>query len=737
MNKFLYAENLVSSSLANGVPPWEFKPATEIPLQIRKIKQDRQDWYQSESTKHHFYTGLEPVNPNARINKENNPPLYIHAFVADFDLPLSDERVNEAVAAMPHKPSWVERSLGGNIRLVWLLSFPLLVSDYSFCAFLMKKAVEWFALNLLPGLDEPAFLSPTRLYCNGCQWRPTGHPPVPETPLQAFFVAAGKEFNFKGTPEENALPLDVVEAAIKEKFPHFIWPTAFELGTQGPTFWVPESVSPLSAIVKEGGMFTFSGNAAKTFYPWGDSALLGADFVQKFSEGAITAATKDIYWDGNKFWRIIGGIYAPLGKDELMTHFRVSCKLSGKPDSSGSSPMETALNHIYTQNRIHAAVPFVMRPMGPIFFQGERHLNTYAGKALCPAAGQQKWGADGNFPFISFYLQNFFSPANPQLLKFLAWWQYYYQAALNCLPMPGQNCFILGAPGIGKTLLSRECVGTSVGSYVDACGYITEGETFNSHLFRAVHWCLDDDSPSNSPQALLRVSSLLKKLVANQQFSYNEKFIKSAMLEWMGRIMITANLDHVSSRIVGPLDNGTMDKINLFKCSSEKLVKFPGRTELKAILEKELPYFLRWLIDWKVPDMVERDPRYGFVAYQEPTLLDQTHQSSYVAPFKEVLVDFLTKYFTQNPTAEFYEGTVVKLLQAIMSDPMNDFIIKSIRLEQVSRYLEHVQREGMIRCTTSNGAQKTRVWKFYRFSPSILSPVAETPTISENNPFAL
>jgi hypothetical protein len=734
MTKFLYSENLVSPSLANGVLPWEFKPEKEIPLQIRKVKQDRQMWYQDVNTKHHFYTGLEPVNPNARINKEGNPPLYIHAFIADYDLPLSDERVNEAVAAFPHKPTWAERSLGGNVRLVWVLPFPLLVSDYGFCTFLLKKAADWLALNLLPGLDEPAFLSPTRLYCNGCDWRQVGVP-MPEIPLQAFFVKAGKEFEFKGTPEENALPLDMVEAAIREKFPAFSWPTAFELESQGPTFWIPESVSPLSAIVKKGGMFTFSANATKPFYSWGE--LLGSEFITKFSEGAIAAATSNIFWDSNKFWRIIGGVYAPLGKDELMTHFRVSCKLSSKPDSSGSSPMETALNFIYTKNRIQGAVPFVLRPMGPLFFQGERHLNTYAGKAVPPAVGEQKWGADGNFPFISFYLQNFFSPTNPQLFKFLAWWQYYYQAALNCLPMPGQNCFILGPPGIGKTLLSRELVGTSVGGYVDASGFITEGETFNSHLFRQPHWALDDDSPSNSPQALLRVSSLLKKLVANQQFVYNEKFVKSAMLEWMGRIMISANLDHVSSRIVGPLDNGTMDKINLFKCSGDK-INFPGRTELKNILEKELPYFLKWLIDWRVPDFIERDSRYGFIAYQEPTLLDQTHQSSYVAPFKEVLVDFLTKYFAQNPDALYYEGTVVKLLQAIMSDPMNDFVVRSIRLEQVSRYLDHVQREGMIRCTTSNGAQKTRVWRFFRFDSSVVAPATETPTpSSEKNPFAL
>ena len=143
-------------------------------------------------------------------------------------------------------------------------------------------------LDLLPGLDRKAFEEPSRLYCNGCDWKPTGFGPVPAEKSQAFFVECGKRFRFKGGDDE-LVPLDLVEKAVKEKYPNFNWPGDFTLDSQGPTFWIPESVSPLSAIVKPGGMFTFAMHASKPFYCWTD--LLGKEFSAKFQQDSIAQAT--------------------------------------------------------------------------------------------------------------------------------------------------------------------------------------------------------------------------------------------------------------------------------------------------------------------------------------------------------------------------------------------------------------------------------------------------------------
>lgn len=725
-----YTENLTTQVLFPG-NPWDFKPTAVITARIRGDKEDRQAFYQSPDTKHCFYTGIEPLNPNLRPGKEN-PPHKIHAFTADYDVKIPKERVAEAIASMRIKPSYTERSLGGNVRLVWPLSQPLLVDDYSFCVFVLESAIKWLQLDLLPALDEGAFTTVGRLLCNGCEWENTGHPSIPLPALQTFFVDCGKQFRFRPANETD-IPMEIVEKACREKF-KMDWPGDFAPESQGPSFWVPESTSPLSAIIKPTGIFTFSAHATKNFYTWTD--ILGADFVRNFTQDSVSKATADVWWDSKRFWRRIYGIYCSSGMEETMNFMRVECNLSSKPEKGGVSPTDIALNHIYNQNRIKAAVPFTFRPAGLITFMGDRMLNTYTRKPVPPAAGEQVWGPQGVFPFLSTFLENLFDPKE-QLMRMLAWYQYYYRAAFEETPLPGQNIFFMGHAGIGKTFLNRQIIGLSVGGFVDASDYLVNGATFNSHLMFSPHWCLDDDTPSNSPIAQAKLHAMFKKTAANQQFLSNQKFEVAGMCEWMGRIGCSTNMDFVSTRVVGPLDDSSIDKTCLFRCSTVKF-KFPGRIELGKLVTAELPFFLRWLLDWKVPDEIERDPRYGYVSYQEPTLLDRTHQTNPAAPFKELLIETLYNWFVSNQDSIDWRGTVSQLVKMMSSDPLNESIMRSIRMDSVSRYLEQIQKEGLFKCSTETGAMNTRIWVFNKpegFTPatptSMPTPQYMPPTVEK------
>jgi len=717
---FFACKNLVSQSFAPCVP-WEFVISTPIPAQIRKVKSDRQAWYNNTATEHQFYTGIEPANPNMRVGKEN-PPRKIHAFCADYDAPISDERAAEAIASMKIKPAWTERSLGGNLRLIWTLPAPLVVDDYSFCSYLLEAAKKWLNLDLLPALDESAFTTPSRLLCNGGVWKATGHGPIRDIDLQSFFVSAGQKFNFNSSATTE-IPLSIVSAEIAKRYPGFTWPGDFVLDSQGPTFWITESTSPLSAIVKTGGMFSFSANAAKPFYPWSD--ILGADFVKDYVSTSITKATQNLWWDGKRAWRLIKDQYESMGGAETENFLTVNCGLSKKKGGESGSPIDLALNHIYSENRIKAAVPFVFKPQGPIYFQGLRMLNTYNRKALTPASGAQEWGPAGNFPFISYWLDNLFNPAE-QLPHFLAWLKHYYSAAFYMDPNPGQNIFILGGVGIGKTLLNRFVIGGLVGGYIDASNFLVDGENFNSHLFHTPHWCLDDDSPTGSNAAMNRLHALFKKLAANQQFVYNEKFQVSGMTEWAGRIGTTANLDFSSTRVIGPMDNSSRDKTCIFRCVEESVFKFPSRAEVREIIARELPFFGRYLLDWIVPDAVERDSRFGYISHHEPTLLTQSHHTNPAAPFKEVLIDVLGTHFAANPEQTEWRGTVSTLLKLMNADGSNDIVLRSIKVDQANRYLENISKEGLLKCRTDTNSMNMRIWIFDNPNPS--PEIVKTPT---------
>lgn len=739
MMKAFYTENLVTTAVREGLP-WDFQMTEQITEQIRHDKEERQLWYNNPATMHCFYSFIEGVNSNLRVSRENNPPYVQHGFAADYDtLKLPKERILEAIALMPIKPTYIERSLGGNWRLVWVFPRPFYLASHAFCRLVLESAVKWLALNTLPCFDEKAFVEPTRLLCNGCQWEKVGDL-MPEEALQAFFVKVSREHNsFQASSDDTNVPLDVVEKAIRDKFPGFNWPSSFEENSQGPSFWIPESTSPMSAIVKRGGMLTFSAHAVKQWYPWAD--ILGPEFAKKWSEGAISEATAGTFWDGHSVWmKNHAGNYIAEDRTVLANCLKVNCRLSTKEDKqTGISQVDLALNHVYRENRIFGAGPFTFQKPGLLIYQGKRRLNTYSSKPMDPATGEHHFGPNGTFPLLSAIIwHNFAFESEYQFWHFIAWWQYYYISAIEWCPMPGQNIFIAGLAGVGKSFMNRNLVGTSVGGFIDASDFFMGLSSFNAYMLEAAHWVLDDDTPSGSHAAIMKTSSLLKKVAANQDMLSNAKFQQQTMVAWSGRVGCTLNLDSYSTRVIGPMDDGTRNKTNIYRCNPA-LFPFPTRLELHKQSLQEMPCLLAWLRVVKIPDYIVRDNRYGIAPYHDLSLLDQSHQSQPIAPFKEVLIEALTKYFEANSDATEWKGTITQILRMLLADLGNEQVLRGMKLDQSNRLLEQIQKEGLIACEFDSGKLKTRIWRFPRSAfitaepPTPEKPAAAEPT--GPNPF--
>lgn len=746
--QFFAAANLTERSLAPCAEPWSFSPTDDLTAQVRHDKVERQRWYQDPTTRHNFYTAFEGGHPGQRITKRDNPPRSIHAVVVDYDMPLSKDRIDEAVAKMKFKPSWIETSLAGNSRLVFLFSKSLRVPSYEFAVALLQKCKKWLGLELLPGLDEPALTAPERLYCNGCDWRSTGHGAIPENHLQSFFMKIVQDFEFVGT-DEASVPLDVVESELKKKYPKFDWTTEFALESQGPSFWVEGSESPMSAIVKKDGMFTFSAHAEKQFYSWGD--LLGSEFMEEFTATSLEKATKDIYYDGQSFWTIDPehGFYVSQSKDVITSFFRVNCRLSDKPDKTGTSPLMQTFNYLYRHRRITGAAPRVFLPKG-VYHMGDRiQLNTINTPYIRPAVDPTVWGPDGKFPFISAYFDRLFCPKE-QLPHFLAWYQYFYRCALDEKQRPGQAVYLMGGVGSGKTFGSQQIVGVSMGGFIDASDFIAKGGAFNSHLLSVPLWCVDDDKEVSTEQHQAFFQASIKKLTANQTHLHNEKFRVASMTTWAGRVICTANLDFMSSRVLGNLANGTLDKISVFRCyededartNSQNNTFFKNRDLLVPRVEGELPHFLKWLTDWTIPDSVRADSRYGVASFHEASLIEQAAQGTREAPFFELLVEELRAYFETNPDAKEWRGTTTRVARMISSNPANDTVVRGMRLESAHRYLDLVHRSKRIQCYVTSDAMKNRIWVFPRdprlleVAPARVLPQGIPEENTANNPFA-
>lgn len=748
-----YLENLIATDAKPG-NPWEFKCTEVITDDIRKKKTVRQEFYNNPGTKHSFYSGIEPLNPNARLNKKSNPPQAIHWVFADYDtLNLPHERVLEGTTLMPHKPARIERSLGENWRLGFQLPFSILCDgDHDRCSFILKKMESWLQLNALPCLDTQAFVTPTRYLCNGCQWVDTGAGPISETALQAFLVSTLREYDkFQAPVGDDEVPLDVVEKALREKFGlAFNWPGPFVEGSQGPSFWVEGSTSPNSAVVKKGGMISFAAHADQQFSPW--SKILGPEFSKKWGDEAIAKATKDIWYDGHDYWmKGPEGVYRTATERELTNYLKVNCRLSSRPDKqTGLSQIDHAFNHIYRNSRVDSAGSFVMRPSGIIMNNGARKLNTYFRKPLEPAAGGPYTWDD--VPFIASVWKHLFRfEEDPKpFWTFIAWLRLVYIAAYTWNPRQGHNIFIAGVRNCGKTLTNCHIIPPLLGGSMDCSEYVLGQSMFNAHLFEVPYWTIDDEVVVGSPGSMARTSNMFKKIAANQTAMSHGKFQKQAMVDWLGRLGVTLNLDTISMRLIGPQDEATLEKTNIFRGADNSYPNWPHPDEIRKLVQKELP-ILAWLLlnDTTCQGFVIPYSRYGFESFQDPILLDRTNQSQSVAPFKEMYSEELTSYFFNTPGAKDWRGTVVQIVRLLAATPLNDHALRGIKLEQVNRYLEQIQKEGSwgIRC--ENGPMRTRVWvvertafesailtRFGRASVDTAAPVEEiTPPTTTKNPF--
>jgi hypothetical protein len=299
-----YLSNLSSHAISRDVLPWDFKPEPPFPEEVRKDKKFRDSWISAPSTRHCVYSFIEGVNSNQRVSKlrtdgGGNPPHAIHALVADYDSPEPKEKMLEQAKNLPHQPNWIEHTLSGNWRFIWLLEEPLILPSFDFARHFLKTFSD-FAFDPARGMfgfDKKAWEAPERLWTNSCEWLHIHDVKIPKAVSLGWLVAASRTFNFKSKDFGTEIPLEIVKEALAKKYPSFAgWPGEFLLNEQGPTFWIAESASPKSAIIRETGIQTFSAHAPKGFYSWAD--LLGADFVREYKAASIGRAIEGIYYDG-------------------------------------------------------------------------------------------------------------------------------------------------------------------------------------------------------------------------------------------------------------------------------------------------------------------------------------------------------------------------------------------------------------------------------------------------------
>lgn len=583
-------------------------PAPDFP----GSKEEFNVWKQLPSTQHCFFNCCEGVTPSARVTQENNPKM-LWGLVFEFDSDIDDAMVAlipvNGVAGL--LPTWVLRSRFRNgRRLVWEFAEPIFIdhadlADRFIKLFVKEAKVE----NILPGLDKTG-LKLTQYQELGKDWtKVAGSSPVATNLLSMLFFKAAAQKGLKSDGPD--IPIEAVAAEVEARWPGR-WPGEFAVGVRGPLFWVDPFLDRVGAVVGDHGMICFSDRAGAAFKHWGE--ILGQDFVRNFYAAQIGQAVKDIFFDSNVYWsKLDNGIWATNKKEDLGDDLQHQYSL--KP-----AQVKGALSIIRNTHRITAAFPFVHNKEVVITTNTGTFLNTNQRKLIKPA------DIDGPSPWLDKFFGNCWDPNYKQIQydSFMAWFQRFYLSALEGRLESGHAIMIGGPTSTGKTLLNYHIVGNAVGGHADAANFILGKTIFNRECAESAYWAVDDDRGSSTWERRDEFSNCLKRLVANTRMAYHAKYKDEQTVDWRGRIGVTFNLDPKGLQILPDMDSSNEDKIMLFQFGDY----LPDFTNVEEVIARELPFYLRKVVNWKIPDYIMGAPRFGVKSFHHPNLMQASRDAA-------------------------------------------------------------------------------------------------------------
>lgn len=690
----------LSSMTASRTDPWDCNTETP-PDEAMASKDAFIKWCQKPTTKNCHFSAFEGLDPLRRVGGDN-PVLIMHGLVADYDAKCTEEMILSTVAESPTEfaPNYGSNTFSGGGRLVWLFEEPVTVPNMEVAITFQKLVMKKMKLTkYLPGFDMEAFVDPCRYFEKGRLWQLLTNDKIPSNMVWQWLYEAGGKRKWDSQGELN-IPMDRIAAEVQKQYPNK-WKGTFEDGARGTRFWDETADNSTAAVVRGSGMQCFTGDQG--FIPWHE--ILGQSFVDRYRANATGAIIKDSFYDGKHYWvKGLHDYWVNMTKDDMRLRLKVKYGLSATPGKKDNfSDVDRVVHAMQEQKSVTSAAPFIHKPQGLCMFEGRRYLNTSDVRCLEPSARDiTEWG-DG-FPWLASYLDGFFEPKE-QLDYFLSWWKHFYEHGLKQKPRTGHALFIAGDTNVGKTLMSTGMISRTVGGNTDASAFLLGDSNFTSHVISSPIMSVDDTHGASDARKHTVYSSNVKKVVANRHQLFEEKHVKAGMVEWLGRVIVTMNMDDESSKLLPNCDISIMDKIMLLRCAPGYL-EFPEPEEMERIKSEELPCFCRWLLNWKIPDHCKGDVRFGVTPYHDKHLYNAAIQASGSYSFFELLTDFLQ----QLPDDEVaWEGTSTRLIADMCLDERIAVLANKYSPAQAASILGQLKSRGFKLERIRSSSQ--RIWR--------------------------
>lgn len=686
------------------VEPW----TTPEPAYVHQEQEDRpskaefRTWCNHQGTKHCFYSPVEGINQNARITVEN-PAFKMHGLVIDYDAFATKDQIDliqqNGEAGM--LPRWFTNSFSGKRRLIWEFEKPVMVDNEEITERFIKLLARKLKVNdVLPGLDPSSFKQ-SQYFERGYNWIEIPNwCPVPSAVLNHLFVQAATARTIRGTGPN--IPIEVVAAEVEKRWPGRII-GEFVQGARTPLFWIDDGIDRIGAQVGDFGMLCYSERAGKSFVHWGE--ILGTGFVEQFNAERIGNAAEGVWFDGKHYWtQEEDGRWASRNKDDTIMHLKVQGVSARIDPKASASEAEKVLVTAQKLRTVKAAAPIVHDSREVVRINGEKYLNISTTKVVQPA----EKATEADFPWLNeFFWKIWAEPMPSQRDHFLAWLQHFYGTALQGRPQQGQAVIIAGPPSAGKTFFNHQILGRMMGGHSDATDFLMGKTNFNKANSEVALWAIDDTRGASSWENKAAFSAALKKHVANPRVRCEGKNQNAFEIPWWGRIVITCNTDKESLEVIPALNGTIKDKIMLFWWTDKWQATFLPGGGTEDVVAKELPFFLRWLLDWKAPDYVLSDnPRYHVRYFHHEKMLHHAHDSSPAARLTELL-DLWFENLPAQKKAEPIWVTPTKLRKELSADASARDALKEFSRNRMASALESLEYETR----ASGNSTEYQIWK--------------------------
>jgi hypothetical protein len=699
---FFYVKNLSSSSVHEIEKPWDH--GLRVPDNVVS-KEDYKRWTLDPATQHMFVSAFEGLSPLIRVAKEN-PPVKMHGLIVDYDFrSCTTDKLRELVTkpAGEHIPNWGSVSFRKGAKLYWEFEKPVTVQSGIF----MKKFAERFIKemklqNWLPGFDAGATANVSQYYEVGSDFVQLGATKIPHATLIYWLWESMRDAQLWHEFKRYDIPLDAVEREVHEQFPGR-WKGPFQVGARGVRFWDPTADNDSGAQVRSDGMMAYSGEQA--FRSWLD--IFGPKFVARFAASKTQELLENTYYDGLRFYtKNESGKWVEWEKGDFSQKLRTKGFDPGKSKGATCSELDLAEIMVKEQRRVEYARKLVHFPKGVTTWRGRKFLNMGAPEPVQPApplGAPMSW-EDGNahFPLIKGVMDSFFTDDDGedkynQRIHLFAWLRQFYISGLECRPTQGQVIVIAGPPNKGKSLLSDGIIGGLMGGCEDGTDHFVENSRWTANIAESPVIYIGDGLATADNRKKDNFSNLIKKYSANGTMRLNQKFSKEGDVPWFGRIIVSCNDDSESLQILPNMDISNREKVSLFK-TSDVQYPFPERHQIDKALARELPFFGRFLLDWKPPEYTQAVvKRFGTEHFHHPELFSAAQQQGLSGLLTEFLREFIE--LDKNSCAgkrSQWRGTSSELYNAMsMVNPQLLREFKTVRSFQT--ILGQVRNRGAVR----------------------------------------